>query len=381
MSIEPFRIEVPDDEIAELRRRIRATRWPDELPDAGWDYGTDLAVLRQVARYWADEYDWRVHEAELNNFPQYVTTIDGQRVHFLHVRSPHANALPLVLTHGWPGSIYEFTKVIGPLTDPGAHGGDPADAFHVVVPSLPGYGFSGPVTERGWDVRRVARAWAALMDELGYQRYGAQGGDWGSMVSRHLADLAPDRVCGVHLNFITASPPGEPDDYADLTPREAAMFERAKDYMTRGNGYVAIQSTRPQTLAYALTDSPVGLLSWILEKFWAWTDNNGDPFEAVTPDELLTNVSIYWFTRTAGSSARMYYESLGSNAVRAPSTKKVPLGVANFPMEIMGARRAWIERDNDLVHWTEHDRGGHFAALEEPDLFVDDVRAFFRLVR
>lgn len=381
MSFEPFRIEMPDDEIDDLRARIRATRWPDELPDSGWSYGTDLGVLRKVARYWADEYDWRTHEAALNELPQFLTTVQGQRVHFVHVRSPHDDALPLVLTHGWPGSFMEFTKVIGPLVDPTAHGGDAADAFHVVVPSLPGYGFSGPTTEPGWDVRRIASAWAELMAALGYTRYGAQGGDWGAFVSRHLADLAPDAVCGVHVNLIAGAPPGEDDDYADLTPREAAMLERAKDYITTGNGYVAIQSTRPQTLAYGLTDSPVGLLSWIFEKFWAWTDHDGDPFEAITVDELLTNVSIYWFTRTAGSSARLYYESLGSMAVRVPPTTKVPLGVANFPGEIMGARRRWVERENNLVHWSEQDRGGHFAALEEPDLLVDDVRTFFRRLR
>jgi microsomal epoxide hydrolase len=381
MTTEPFRIDVPDEEIDDLRRRIRDARWPDQIPDSGWSYGTNLEVLRPLARYWADEYDWRRHEGELNMFPQFLTTLQRQRVHFLHVRSPEPDALPLVLTHGWPGSISEFTRLIAPLTDPTAHGGDSSDAFHVVVPSLPGYGFSGPTTEPGWDVRRIAGAWVELMAALGYERYGAQGGDWGSMVSRHIADLDPAHVCGVHVNMMTATPPGEPDDLADLTEREAAGMERAKDYLTTGSGYVAIQSTRPQTLAYGLVDSPVGLLSWIAEKFWAWTDNDGRIEDAVPRDELLTNVSIYWFTKTGGSSARLYYESLGSGAVRVPSTPKVPLGVANFPMEIISARRRWVERENNLTHWSELDRGGHFAALEEPDLLVDDVRAFFRKVR
>jgi microsomal epoxide hydrolase len=381
VTIEPFRIAVPDDEIDDLRRRIHDTRWPDKIPDSGWTYGTDLDELRPLARYWADEYDWRRHEAALNAFPQFLTTIQGQRVHFLHVRSPEPDALPLVLTHGWPGSISEFTHVIGPLTDPAAHGGDPADAFHVVAPSLPGYGFSGPTTERGWDVRRIAGAWAELMATLGYDRYGAQGGDWGSMVSRHLGDLDPAHVCGVHVNMITATPPGEADDLADLSERETAGMARAHDYFTTGSGYVAIQSTRPQTLAYGLVDSPVGLLSWIAEKFWAWTDNTGRLDDAVARDDLLTDVSIYWFTRTGGSSARLYYESLGSGAVRVPALPHVPLGVADFPMEIVGARRRWVERDNNLVHWSELDRGGHFAALEAPDLLVDDVRTFFRKVR
>jgi pimeloyl-ACP methyl ester carboxylesterase len=381
MTIEPFRIEIGDDELADLRRRIHDTRWPDQIPESGWTYGTDLTYLKPLAQYWADGYDWRRAEAELNQHPQFVTTIQGQRVHFLHVRSPHEDALPLVLTHGWPGSISEFTQLVGPLTDPVAHGGDAADAFHVVIPSLPGYGFSGPTTEPGWNVRRVGEAWAELMAALGYGRYGAQGGDWGSMVSRHIGDVDPDHVVGVHVNMMTSTPPGEPDDLADLSDREVAGMARAQDYLTTGSGYVAIQSTRPQTLAYGLVDSPVGLLSWIIEKFWAWTDNDGSPEDAVSRDELLTNVSIYWFTRTGGSSARLYYESIGSGAVRVPPTSKVPLGVANFPMEIISARRRWVERESNLVQWSEFDRGGHFAALEEPDLLVEDVRSFFRGLR
>jgi epoxide hydrolase len=381
MGIEPFRIDVPDDEVDELRRRLVDTRWPDQLPDSGWAYGVDLDYIRPLARYWSHDYDWRHHEAQLNELPQFLTTIDGQRVHFVHARSDEPGALPLVLTHGWPGSFAEFAKLVGPLTDPVKHGGVARDAFHVVVPSLPGYGFSGPTTAPGWDVRRIANAWAELMGALGYERYGAQGGDWGSMVSRHLADIDAAHMCGVHLNMIMATPPGEADDVANLTDREAAAFARMQDYLKTGNGYVAIQSTRPQTLAYGLNDSPAGLLSWIVEKFWAWTDNDGHPEDAVSRDELLTNVSIYWFTRTAGSSARLYYESLGSGAVRSPAVTKVPLAVASFPGEIITARRAWVERTNNLVRWTEFDRGGHFAALEEPDLLLDDVRAFFRDLR
>jgi microsomal epoxide hydrolase len=381
MAPEPFRIDVPDDDIEDLRRRLHHTRWPDQLPDSGWSYGTDLGYLRPLARYWADEYDWRRAEAALNAHPQFLTTIQGQRVHFFHVRSEALDALPLVLTHGWPGSVSEFLELIGPLVDPGAHGGDPADAFHVVVPSLPGYGFSGPTTEPGWDVRRTAEAWAELMAELGYSRYGAQGGDWGSMVSRHLAAIDPEHVRGVHLNMMTARPPGEADDMADLTEREAAGMARTQDFLKTGSGYVAIQSTRPQTLAYGLNDSPAGLLSWIIEKFWAWTDNEGSPEDAVSRDELLTNASIYWFTGTAGSSTRMYYESIGRGSVRSPDVTAVPLGVANFPLEIATARRRWVERRNKLVHWSEFDRGGHFAALEEPDLLVGDIRTFFRPLR
>ena len=263
MHFEPFQIAVSDAEVDGLRRRIHQTRWPDQIPGSGWKYGTDIAALRPLAEYWADGFDWRRQEAELNAFPQFTTEIQGQRIHSLHVRSPHPEALPLVLTHGWPGSISEFTKLIRPLTDPPAYGGDPVDAFDVVVPSLPGYGFSGPTTEPGWDVRRVGAAWAELMSGLGYDRYGAQGGDWGSMVSRHLADQDPEHVIGVHLNMMMSLPPGLPDDLDGLTDRESAGLARMQQYLSEGNGYVAIQSTQPQTLAYALVDSPVGLLSWI----------------------------------------------------------------------------------------------------------------------
>ncbi len=378
METTPFRIEVPDADLEDLHRRVTATRWPDQIAGSGWTYGMDMDVLRPLAEHWADGYDWRAHEAELNAFPQFTTTIDGQRIHFLHVRSPEPDALPLILTHGWPGSVCEFTRLVGPLTDPVAHGGSAEDAFHVVVPSLPGYGFSGPTVAPGWDVRRTAAAFVELMAGLGYDRYGAQGGDWGSMVTRHIADLDPEHVVGVHLNMIVATPPGEPDDLDDLTPREQAAMARMQDYLTTGSGYVAIQSTRPQTLAVGLVDSPVALLAWIVEKFWAWTDNDGDVESAVSRDELLTNVSVYWFTGTGGSSARMYYESLASGAALPPHSTRVPLAVASFPKEIVFSRRRWVEGRNDLVRWTEFDQGGHFAALEQPDLLLGDVRAFFR---
>jgi pimeloyl-ACP methyl ester carboxylesterase len=291
-----------------------------------------------------------------------------------------------VLTHGWPGSISEFTRLIAPLTDPTAHGGDSSDAFHVVVPSLPGYGFSGPTTEPGWDVRRIAGAWVELMAALGYERYGAQGGDWGSMVSRHIADLDPAHVCGVHVNMMTATPPGEPDDLADLTEREAAGMERAKDYLTTGSGYVAIQSTRPQTLAYGLVDSPVGLLSWIAEKFWAWTDNDGQLENVLTRHELLDNLMLYWLPRTGASSARLYWESIRKVdewiSGTAKDTVSIPTGCSIFPKEIQRPSRRWAEkRFLDIRYWNEPERGGHFAAFEQPELFVSEVRAFFQLVR
>jgi pimeloyl-ACP methyl ester carboxylesterase len=385
-TFEEFRIAVPDRELADLRHRLTATRWLDQLPGSAWEYGTDLDYLKEMVRYWAEDYDWRRYEAELNRYPQFVTTLLGQRVHLFHVRSLEPQALPLVLTHGWPGSVSEFLHVLGPLSDPRRHGGDPADAFHLVVPSLPGFGFSGPTTERGWGMHRIAQAWRELMGGLGYARYGAQGGDWGCAVSRCLAAIDPGRVCGVHLNMLTTPPPGDHDDLAHLTDRERAAFARAGQNLATGRGYVEIQSTRPQTLAYGLTDSPVGLLAWIADKFWAWTDHNGSPDEAVARDEIITNVSIYWFTRTAGSSARLYYESFGGPGPVRPDPAglppvRAPLGVAVFPHDIAASRRSWVAKADNLVHWSEMDRGGHFAALEEPDLLVADIRAFFRALR
>lgn len=380
-ALDPFTIDVPDAVLDDLRARLADARLPDQLPDTTWELGTDRLWLKRTAAYWADGFDWRAAEARLNAFDQYTTTIDGQRFHLLTRRSPNPDALPLLLVHGWPGSVAEFAAVIDPLADPAAHGGDAADAFHVVVPALPGYGFGGPTTEAGWNVQRAAAAYQELMSRLGHERYGVQGGDWGSFVVRHLAHLDPDRVVGVHLNMLASFPPGEPDDLDDLTDLEAAQLERTNDYMTSGNGYMAIQSTRPQSLAYALNDSPTGLLAWIGEKFWAWTDHGGDLTEAVSLDELLTTVTIYWVTETIGSSMRMYHETLSSGTVLVEGIRHVPVGVANFPKEIIAGRRRWAERDQHLVHWTDQPRGGHFAALEQPELFVDDVRAFFRPLR
>ena len=376
-EIHPFRIEIPQAELDDLRSRLARTRWPDQLQDAGWDYGIPLGYVRDLAGYWRTDYDWRAHERELNEFPQFTTTIQRQRVHFLHVRSPEPEAVPLIMTHGWPGSIVEFTKVIGPLTDPRAYGGDPADAFHLVLPSIPGYGFSGPTRERGWDVHRIAVAWDELMARLGYQRYGAQGGDWGSSISRELGITAPGHIIGVHLNMLI---PQVPSDETELTEVEQARVERSRQFRSTGMGYGMIQSTRPQTLAYALTDSPAGQLAWITEKFREWTD--GDlPDDAVDRDQLLTNVTLYWLTGTAGSSARLYFESARSGAWGPPAPSTVPTGVAVFPYEIAPPIRRFAERSNNIVHWSEFDRGGHFAAMEEPDLLVGDVRQFFRPLR
>ena len=375
--IHPFRIEVPAADLDDLRARLARTRWPDQLDGIGWDYGTPLGYLRELAEYWGTGYDWRVHERELNGFPQFTTTIAGQRVHFMHVRSPEPGAVPLIMTHGWPGSVVEFTKVIGPLTDPRAHGGDPADAFHLVLPSIPGYGFSGPTSEPGWNVARIALAWDELMARLGYERYGAQGGDWGSSISRELGVSVPGHVIGVHLNMLI--PSGLSDD-PGLTDAEKRSLDRMRQFRTTGMGYGAIQSTRPQTLAYALTDSPAGQLAWIVDKFREWTD--GDlPEDAVDRDQMLTNVTVYWLTATAGSSARLYLEAARSGAWGPPAPSAVPTGVAVFPYEIAPPVRRFAEQSNNIVHWTEFDRGGHFAAMEEPDLLITDIRQFFRQLR
>lgn len=376
-TIDPFRIDIPQADLDDLRDRLGRTRWPDELPGTGWSYGVPTSYARELAEYWRTTYDWRAHEAALNAYPQFTTEIDRQTVHFMHVRSPEPDALPLVLTHGWPGSIAEFMQIIGPLTDPRAHGGDPADAFHVVAPSLPGFGFSGPTRETGWNLRRVARAWAELMHRLGYDRYGAQGGDTGALVSPELGRVAPGNVAGVHVNGALGFPSFEPGETEGLTEAERARLALYTDHDR--SGYAMIQSTRPQTLAFGLHDSPAGQLAWIAEKFKEWTDPARDlPEDAVDRDQLLTDVSIYWFTGTAGSSARLYKE--GATDWGQPVDKSdVPTGVAVFPGDA-GIRRV-AEREHNVIHWSEFGRGGHFAAMEAPDLLVADVRAFFRLVR
>jgi pimeloyl-ACP methyl ester carboxylesterase len=362
--IRPFRIDIPQEQLDDLADRLARTRWPDELPDAGRDYGIPLARVRQLAEYWRTTYDWRAREAELNAYPQFVTEIDGQNVHFLHVRSTNPDALPLLLTHGWPGSVVEFLDVLTPL----------AEDFHLVVPSIPGYGFSGPTRQRGWDVHRVARAWAELMRRLGYRRYGAQGGDWGSAISRALGQVAPEQVVGVHLTYLPTPPPPGWAGEAELSDEDRDRLAGIRRYLAQRPGYMVLQSTRPQTPAYALTDSPVGQLAWIAEKFDEWTD----PSSTISDDRLLTNVMLYWLTGTAGSSARLHRESGRGGPLPCP----VPIGVAVFPHDITRAVRPIAERTYPTIRrWTEFDRGGHFASLELPDEFVDEVRAFFWALR
>jgi len=379
--IEPFRVDVPDDVLDDLRTRLARTRLPNQVDGAGWDQGTELGYLQELLAYWRDEFDWRAQEARLNAFDQYLTEIEGQRVHFVHHRSPEPDALPLLISHGWPGSVVEFLDVIGPLTDPRAHGGDPADAFHVVAPSLPGFAFSGPTHERGWHPRRIAGAYVQLMADLGYDRYGAQGGDWGSIVCACVADLDPEHVAGLHLNFVTVPKP--PDaKVEDLTDEERRALGAQSEWRTTGAGYQEIQGTKPQSLGYGLEDSPAGLAAWIVEKFGAWSDGAPLPEASFTRDQLLTNITTYWVTATATSSARIYYEmrQIGRGALPQEYVA-VPTGIANFPGEVTRTPRAWVEHRYHVTHWTQHDRGGHFAAMQVPDLFVDDVRAFFRPLR
>jgi|SRR5579872_7286246 len=383
ISIQPFRIAIPQADLDDLHDRLARTRWPAELSGVGWSRGVPLSYLKELAEYWRAGYDWRTWEANLNEYPQFTTEIDGQNIHFLHVRSPEPNALPLIITHGWPGSVVEFMDIIEPLTNPRAHGGDPADAFHLVIPSMPGYGFSGPTHEAGWTATHTASAWAELMSRLGYERYGAQGGDMGAFVAPDLGRAAPDHVVGVHVNaatfgFIPFGPVG-PDELATFTDAEKARLERLNRFLSDGNGYFQVQSTRPQTLAYALTDSPVGQLAWIVEKFKEWTHPSVDlPEAAIDRDRILTDVMLYWLTGTAGSSAQMYYENMhASSWGQQPAT--TPTGVAVFAEDI--AIRRYAERGNNIVHWSEFERGGHFAAMEAPDLLVGDIRTFFRPLR
>ncbi|MFF7456984.1 epoxide hydrolase family protein [Kitasatospora sp. NPDC008115] len=385
-ALRPFELHVPQSALDDLAARLDATRWPDAPTAPGWTQGVPPAYLRELADHWRTAYDWRAQEAELNRLPQFTTAIDGADIHFLHVRSPESDALPLLLTHGWPGSIVEFLDVVGPLADPRSHGGGAADAFHVVIPSLPGFGLSGPTRDAGWDVHRVAGAWAELMRRLGYRRYGAQGGDWGHAVTLELAALAPEQVVAIHLNTLLTLPPDDPATAAELaaglTADDRARLNRLLEAEPEMSGYARIQGTRPQTLAYALTDSPVGQLAWIVEKFKEWTDSAEVPEDAVPRDRLLTNVMLYWLTGTAGSSARHYWEAAhSSRPVRTGPRPATPTGVAVFAADIARPVRRLAEREHDIVHWSELPHGGHFAAMEQPGLFTADVRAFFRRFR
>jgi epoxide hydrolase len=376
-DITGFRIDIPDADLDDLRQRLRQTRWPEPETVDDWSQGMPLAYVRQLCEYWLDRYDWRVTEARLNRLPQFVTEIDGIDIHFLHARSPEEGALPLVITHGWPGSIVEFGKVIGPLTDPVAFGGNAADAFHVVCPSLPGYGFSGKPSRPGWGTGHIADAWDQLMGRLGYERYGAQGGDWGAQVTTAIGMRHPEHVAGIHLNMAIAFP--DPAIMGDPTERERAALDSLEYYGKWDSGYSKEQSTRPQTVGYGLVDSPAGLCAWIVEKFWSWTDCDGDPTSVLSRDELLDNVMFYWLPATGASSARLYWESFDKPFL---GPVPVPVGCSIFPKEIFRPTRRWAEKQFPNLHyWNELDRGGHFAAFEQPEAYVGEVRASFRPLR
>jgi pimeloyl-ACP methyl ester carboxylesterase len=380
----PFRVAVPQVELRDLRERLARTRWPEAETVTDWSQGVPLSYLRELCRYWADGYDWRATERRLNSLPQFRTELDGLGIHFLHVRSPHRDALPLVITHGWPGSVVEFLKVIGPLADPTNHGGEAADAFHLVCPSLPGYGFSDKPTQPGWGVQRIAGAWIQLMARLGYQRYGAQGSDWGTSISTSIAQQDPQHVVGIHLTPPLAPP--DPATFDDLSERERAALAALEHAAEWDSGYSQEHATRPQTIGYALVDSPAALCAWIVEKFWAWTDCDGHLDNVLTRDELLDNVMLYWLPGAGASSARLYWESTRqvNRWISGPiqDAVTVPTGCSIFPKELQRPSRRWAEqRFLDIRYWNELDKGGHFAAFEQPDLFVDEVRSFFRLVR
>jgi len=378
--MEPYKINLPDTVFEDLRRRLSETRWPAQI-GIGWEYGTDLTYLMELCEYWRTKFDWRAQEETLNQFDHFKTEIDDLSVHFVHQRSKEKNALPIVIIHGWPGSIFEFVKIIGPLSDPVSYGGKAEDAFHVVCVSMPGFGFSDSPKKPGFDIRQVAETVAKLMAKLGYEKYGAQGGDWGSSVSSWLGSIDAGHVCGIHLNLVAVSPPkGMRTPLENLSPQEIVHMERRQKFMKYEVGYREIQSTKPLTLSYALNDSPAGLAGWMVEKFRSWSDCAGDIESKFTKDELLTNITIYWATQTIDSSMRIYYETRKTKNFY-PQRVHVPTGCAIFPEEILNVPRKWAEKVYHIERWTKMPFGGHFAALEAPDLLVEDIRAFFRHLR
>jgi len=376
-AIEEFTIPAAPDQIDDLQQRLAMTRWPEAEAVDDWSQGIPLRYVQELCEYWRTEYNWPERVALLNQWPQFRTMIDGLNVHLIHARSPHDDAMPLIMSHGWPGSIVEFQKVIGPLTNPTAHGGDAADAFHVVAPSLPGFGFSDKPASAGCGVGTIAHMWAALMARLGYERYGAQGGDWGSAVSTALAGQDAEHCAGVHLNMPVGRP--DPETMNDLTGIEQQAIASMTHYVENEAGYSTQQRTKPQTLGYGLVDSPAAQAAWIIEKFHGWTDNNGHPEDAISRDELLDNVMMYWLPATGASSARIYWESFGSFGA---GEVEIPMGASLFPKEIVRTSQRWAQKHyKNIVYWNHTDRGGHFAAFEVPDIFVEEVRKFFRLVR
>ncbi len=384
-SITPFEIVVPDAAISDLKNRLQNTRLPDQISETTWEYGTDKAYLTELIDYWENEFDWREQERTLNQFDHFKTEIDGIEMHFIHQRSEHPDAIPLMIVHGWPGSISEFSKIIDPLVDPVTYGGSASDAFHVITPSLPGFGFSSAPTRPGYSPEKIAHILAALMEKIGYQRYAIAGGDWGAIINRYLAFNYPDRLIGLHSNMMLAGLPTDPEQRAGVTQAEETARVARGAYMQNERAYQQIQGSKPQTLGYGLNDSPAGLAAWIVEKFHGWTDMpqgaTGYLDNHFTKDELLTNIAIYWFTGTITSSTRIYYENSKTQVETPLSYINVPTGAAIFPAEIFVTPRAWAEAAYDLRHWSVMSEGGHFAALEKPDLYLNDLRIFFRLLR
>jgi len=380
--IRPFEIAVSDDRLADLRQRLARTRLPDRIPGTGWRYGTDYTYLEELLEYWQHEFDWRAQERRLNRFDQYVTGIGGLDLHFIHQRSADPDAIPLLVVHGWPGSISEFSGIIGPLTDPRAHGDPEAPAFHVIAPSLPGFGFSGRPDETGYNPERMAHVLAVLMERLGHERYLISGGDWGAIINRHLAWNYPERVAGLHSNMLLAPVPEDEATRAAATAEELELRQQRQAFMADERAYQQIQGSKPQSLGVGLNDSPAGLAAWIVEKFHGWTElpqrTDGHLDDYFSKDQLLTNIAIYWFTETITSASRIYYENRNVAADNPIGYIKVPTGAAIFPAEIFVTPRAWAEASHNIVHWTVMPEGGHFAALEQPGLLVDDLRAFQR---
>lgn len=383
--IRPFEINVTEEEIADLKRRLRATRMPDQIADTTWEYGTDSAYLAELLAYWQDDFDWKKQESELNQFDQFMTEIDGLDMHFIHQRSKNPDAIPLMIVHGWPGSVAEFTKIIGPLRDPVAHGGDIADSYHVIAPSLPGFGFSEKPSESGYSPEKFGHILAGLMERLGYEEYAIAGGDWGAIINRNIANNYPERLLGLHSNMVLAGPPADAAQREDVPEAESSLREARTAYMQNEVGYQKIQRTKPQSLGYGLNDSPAGLAAWIVEKFHGWSDmpQGADGYldNHFSKDELLTNISIYWFTETITSSARIYYESSKTPVAKPIEYIDVPTGVAIYPAEIYITPRSWVAAAYDLRHYSLMEEGGHFAALEQPASYINELNTFFRLLR
>jgi len=379
-DIKPFKIKISDEELEDLNKRLAATRWPEKETVKDWSQGVPLSYIKEICDYWVNEYDWKSREEYYNTFTQFITDVDGIDIHFIHIKSPHKEAKPLIISHGWPGSIVEFHKIINPLIDPVSHGGKAEDAFHIVCPTLPGYGFSGKPSQPGTGVEKIAELWDLLMSKIGYNKYFAQGGDWGSAITIAIGKQNRGSCKGIHVNMPFAPPTKEAIE--NPSDRDKLAFEGLNYYQEWGSGYSKQQSTRPQTLGYGLADSPIGQASWIIEKFYEWTDCDGHPENILNKEELLDNIMFYWLTKSASSSARLYWESFGSFGGNPEEKLLIPVGCSIFPKEISRTPRSWAEQVySNIVYWNELEKGGHFAAFEQPELFINEIRSCFRLIR